>query len=127
MTRYKQLRDDDTLLAGDETARLSLLRSGQFYEGWSYVEEDAVGLTIAEYKKNDMDAAERVFRRLRPTFDIPFDVVNADTGKVVGRGVFKDCRITHISHGAIDSDVMKTEPIDSVVEHVLPDTNKGKV
>jgi hypothetical protein len=68
--KYRPLKDDDVLCLGDETACTSLLNSTENYEGWNYVEADAVGLTVEAYKRNDMDAAERVFRR-RVTTLIP--------------------------------------------------------
>lgn len=61
---WRLVGDEETLQAGDQTARVSLLLSEEYFEQWLPVEKhDAVGKTMAEYLKNDGDAAERVVRR----------------------------------------------------------------
>ena len=86
---YRELTDDDVLVLGDETARTSLLNSRENYEGWNYIEAEAAGPTVRDYKRNDMDAAERVFRRRLPKNRFgPFRItahtaeVRAELGKI---------------------------------------------
>jgi hypothetical protein len=63
---YRLLKDDEVLCAWDQTARVSLLLSLEYFEQWSIVSPEAVGQTVLTYIEPDVDRNERVFRRALP-------------------------------------------------------------
>lgn len=67
--RQIMLYDTDILIEGDETACISTLLNfdSRFHEGWQKVtkEDFKLGKTIRENLEDDIDAQERIFRRIR--------------------------------------------------------------
>ena len=57
---------DDVLQEGDETACLSMLlsRVESHWEGWAPVDEGLIGVTVWHSIEGDIDANERILRRL---------------------------------------------------------------
>jgi hypothetical protein len=55
------------------------------------------------------------------TFDLPYEVVNG-VGTVVEAGVFKGCRVTHVSRPEYEGSNMESEPALQLLDRVMPFT-----